>query len=176
MKQLTEDETRIIAIMLHENKIPKEVYEITEEHLVNFMHTYVHGFDRNPFALNTSGYRYARKLAGLSLLKHNVSLGASVNEIKAGMVYVIENEVYPDHYKIGMTVDLDSRINSYQTYDPLKRFKVKHYEFVLNRRHTEERILKSFHLDLESGEWVKKKNCIDVFRNITHQYDKVLAK
>jgi len=175
MKPLTEDENRILAIMLHENKIPSEAYEITEEHLIAFMHTYVHGFNRNSFALKTSEYRYARKLAGLSLLKHNVLLGASVNEIKAGMVYVIENEVFPWHYKIGMTVDLDSRINSYQTYDPFKRFKVKHYEFVLDRRHTEEQILKSFRLDLESGEWVKKKNCINVFRSITFKYKKVLA-
>ncbi len=175
MKLLTENENRILAIMLHEKTIPSKVYDINEEHLIAFMHTYVHGFNRNSYKLDTSEYRYARKLAGLSLMKHNVLLGASVNEIKAGIVYVIENEIFHEHYKIGMTVDLDARLNSYQTYDPLKRFKVKHYEFVLNRRHTEERILKSYHLDLESGEWVKQKNCINVFRNITSGYKKILA-
>lgn len=176
MKSISEQEQRILDLLVFENKLPSSPYDITEEHLIHYMHAYVEVLHKKPFNLRMGDYRYTRKLAGLTLLKHNVSLGAKINEIKAGIVYMIENPAYPLHFKIGMTVDLDSRLNQYQTYDPFRQFKVKHYEFVLNRKASERQILSHFNLSLESGEWILKDNGEQIFRNITFKYQKVLAK
>ena len=175
MKPISTKERVVLDSLLKSKLLPREPYNITEEHLVHYMHGYVKFLGKTSFDLRSTDYRYTRKLAGLTLLKHNVELGASVNEIKAGIVYVIENPIFPEHYKIGMTVDLPARLSTYQTYDPFRRFKVKHYEFVLNRRHTETIILNSFDISVEAGEWVKQDKCIDVFRQATFKYEKILA-
>lgn len=175
MKIITEQEQRILDVLVFEKRLPTSPFEITEEHVLAYMHAYVHVLKKKPFALATSEYRYNRKLAALSVMKHLVSVGGNINTQPAGFVYVIQNPAYPEHYKIGMTVDMDARLAQYQTYDPYRRFSVLRYEFVLNRRRTEEKILNSFSLSLENGEWVKKNKVEKVFKNLTHTYDMILA-
>ncbi len=175
MKPITEQEQLILSVLEYEHKIPTSPYVINEEHLLAYMHGYVHILGKTSFNLKPSDYRYARKLAGLSLMKHNWSLGKPSSEEKSGIVYLVENPAYPDHYKIGMTTDLDIRLNQYQTYDPFRQFAVKCYDFVLSRRHTETIILNSFRISLEGGEWALKKNCEKVFRASTFKYDIILA-
>ena len=176
MKPISEQEHRILSVLEHEGKIPTVPYDITEEHLIAFMHAYVNILNKKPFALDTSDYRYSRKLAGLSLVKHNIKMGKTPSEIKSGFVYLIENKAYPEHFKVGMCVDVEDRLKTYQTYDPYRSFKVNRYEFVLNRRHYEKLILSSYHLSLEEGEWIKKSNAERIFRDVTFVYDKVYAK
>lgn len=176
MKPITEQEQRILDVLLFEGKIPSAPYDITEEHLIAYMHAYVNVLKKNPFELGTSDYRYSRKLAGLTLVKHNVSLGCPVTQIKSGFVYLIENKAFPEHFKVGMCVDTEERLRSYQTYDPYRSFRVNRYEFVLDRRHYERLILSSYHLSLEEGEWVKKTNAEKIFRDITFVYKKVYAR
>jgi len=175
MKSISEGEQRVLNVLLFEGLIPKQQFDITEEHLIHYMHGYVNVMKKGGTELTSSNYRYARKLAGLTLMKYNVSLGAKISEIKAGIVYIIENPAFEKHYKIGMTVDIEDRLNSYQTYDPFRKFKVAHYDFVLNRRAIETQILSSFHLSLEEGEWALRDNCIKVFMEATNNYDKVLV-
>lgn len=98
---------------------------------------------------------FARRLAGLNLLKHKFARGGNASTCNEGLVYVIANNAWPEHLKIGMTTDLVKRLASYQVYDPFKKFYVKNYEFSFNRRHTEETILRIFNVHLESGEWIK---------------------
>lgn len=116
--------------------------------------------------LRKNEIRFARRLAGLTLLKLNFERNIKFHQIDAGIVYMIENPVYNNHYKIGMTIDLNSRLDSYQTYDPYKSFKVLKYDFVLNRSHFERRILSHPNITNESGEWVLRENAIEIFELI----------
>lgn len=167
MKPITDIEQRVLTVLMTSGHIVNSVYDITEDTLSAYMNAYVITASKGEHKLNSSNHRFARKLAGLTLMKHNISLGANVSQIKAGMVYLLENPAFQDHFKIGMTVDIDARLQTYQTSDPFRSFKFKHYEFVLDRKYTEKRILKNFKLSVEKGEWVKKENAIPVFNEAT---------
>lgn len=153
----SDKERNIIIMLVHEEKLKTiHDFDITENNIRSYITKYHEIYSKDSGKLSSSNFRYARKLAGRTLLKYKLSLGATYSSCKEGLVYLIENPSYPEHYKVGMTIDLKSRLNSYQTYDPYKRFSVKHYEFVLNRRDMEKRILNSFSIDVESGEWISK--------------------
>lgn len=51
-------------------------------------------------------------------------LGKSYREIKS--VYVISHPKFADHYKVGIAKNVKSRLNSYQTSDPERRFKLEY--------------------------------------------------
>lgn len=161
-------EKRVLDVLMYEEKIPREgVFEIHETHLTSYIETYGNTFNNSGSGLrNKNQYRYARKLAGRTLTKLNFIRGAKFNEIDAGMVYLISNPCFPDHYKVGMCLDIVSRLASYQTYDPLRRFKIEKYNFVLNRRHAEKRILSHPDIFREEGEWIRKSNAVELFSSI----------
>ncbi|MBN42009.1 MAG: hypothetical protein CL573_00745 [Alphaproteobacteria bacterium] len=131
-------------------------YDISEAQLKAYILTYGDLFSVANGKLDSTNYRFARKLAGRTLIKHNLYLGAGVHDVKAGLVYVVSNPSFKDHLKIGMTVDLTKRLSSFQTYDPHRAFKVEHYELVLNRKATERALLAEFSVSVETGEWVPK--------------------
>lgn len=150
-------ERDVIAKLIENRIIPYSCnFDITENILCEFTTTYDLLYSKSSGMKSKTNKRYARKLAGRTLLKYKQSLGATVTSCKEGIVYLIENEAFPDHYKVGMTNDLTSRLKSYQTYDPMQRFAVKHYEFVLDKREVEKRILNSFRVQIEKGEWIKR--------------------
>jgi hypothetical protein len=176
MKRISDQEQRILDVLIYEKILPVVPFEITEEKIISYMHAYVHILKKKPFNLDTAEYRYSRKLAGLTLIKYNLSVGAKLSDIKAGFVYLFENRVYPDHYKVGMCVDVEDRLSTYQTYDPYRSFKLVRSEFVLDRRETERKILTHFKISLEQGEWVKRNNSEKIFRDCSLTYRKILAK
>lgn len=112
---------------------------------------------------------YARKLAGLELLRLKFSRGALIKNCKEGMVYLIGNPAWPEHLKIGMTVDITARLDSYQTYDPYKRYYVVHYDFCLDRREAEKKLLEEFKINLVDGEWVKHSDGLQIIEVIRKQ-------
>jgi hypothetical protein len=176
MKSISEQEKRILDVLIFEGKIPTSPFEITETHLIDYMHAYVNVLNKTPCNLHSKDYRYSRKMAALSIMKYLVSIGGNINCQPAGFVYIIGNPIYPDHYKIGMTVDTEKRLQTYQTYDPFRKFYIVRYEFVLDRRQTESAILNSFNISLESGEWVKRNKVEKVFTKLASTYDKILAQ
>jgi hypothetical protein len=165
---MTQDRThRIVDTLTFLGVIPKDaVFQIEENHIVGFMDVYKDITRSKGRYASKSNQQLARKIAGVNLLKTNLERGATFKEMRSGLVYMIENPTYPDHYKIGMTIDLPSRLNQYQIYDPLKRFRVVKYDFVLDRRHTEKKILKHPDISLETGEWVLKENAKELFELI----------
>jgi hypothetical protein len=164
-----EFEKRVIDVMVFEGVIPQQtVFEITSQHLEHYISIYGSIFGRkNSTGFKREGeHRFARKLAGRTLVRLNTERGAKFNDIKAGMVYLISNPNFPDHYKVGMCLDINDRLATYQTYDPYRRFKVEKYNFVLDRRHCEERLLQHPDIFKEQGEWIKRKNAVDIFASI----------
>lgn len=149
---MNRDIKRTLKALIDREIIPATgLFDITETMLHSYVATYGSLCSGNQKFVKS----YARKLAGLNLLKLKFSRGGLSTTCKEGLVYLIANPAWIDHLKIGMTIDLPSRLSSYQTYDPLKQFYVKGYEFCLNRRHTEETVLTTFGVHLESGEWVR---------------------
>jgi len=163
-------EKRVIDVLIFENKLPETgIFEITENHIKSYIELYGNMFGKDKSRkLKNDEYRFARKLAGRTLIKLNIERGAKFNNIKAGMVYMIENPAFPYHYKIGMTLDVVKRLSQYQVYDPFKRFKVVKYNFVMDRSSIEKTILNHPCILKEDGEWIAKKNAIELFSKITN--------
>lgn len=107
-------------------------------------------------------------MAGRNLIRYLVEKrNAKFKDIDAGMVYMISNKSFPEHVKIGMTLDVIERLEQYQTYDPYRQFKIEKYNFVLDRRFKEKQILNHPDLFKEQGEWIKKENSEKIFLDLT---------
>lgn len=142
-------------------------FDITEEILSDYITTYggINGRLNGKHCEN-----FSRKLAGINLLKLKLARGCTLAQCKEGVVYLISNPAWPDHLKIGMTIDLEKRLKSYQMYDPLKRYAVQNYEFVLDRKRVEESMLKTFNFHIESGEWIKYSDSVQVINCVRSNY------
>ena len=158
----TERIQKTVEILAATNIVPPyTAFDITEDMLQRYVEIY------GELGAKGNGkfqYGYARKLAGLELLRLKFSRGAAPKDCKEGMVYLIANPAWPDHIKIGMTVDVSARLESYQTYDPFKAFFVRHYDFCLDRRGAEKKILDDFGIHLVDGEWVKYSDALEIIK------------
>ncbi|MBC6428938.1 MAG: GIY-YIG nuclease family protein [Cellvibrionales bacterium] len=67
-------------------------------------------------------------------------------------VYVISHPKYPGEYKVGIAKDWQSRLNSYQTSDPDRQYKIEFYTEKPNFRETEKYIHAQFQ---NKHEWVQ---------------------
>lgn len=107
--------------------------------------------------LTSKEIRYAKKLIALLLIKHNSILkqfeNKSLND-PYGFVYCISNPAFNGYFKIGITKNIKSRLNSYQTYDPLRQFKIESYDFFFEARKVEKIVIEKFRIDLQKGEWI----------------------
>ena len=140
---------------------PYKSFDITEDMLSEYVRVYgnLDGGGKRKFE-----YGLARKFAGLNILGVKFDRGSKVRDCKEGMVYLIANPAWPDYLKIGMTIDVDDRLASYQTYDPHKAFYIKNYEFCLDRRSAEQKLLERFNFHLAEGEWVKYTDSLEIIK------------
>ena len=170
MTIIKEFERKVLISLISDGIIPNTgIFQITEVMLAAYINKYGELFSKkNKGLTRNSEIRFARRLAGLTLLKLNFERKANFNDIYAGLVYMIENPSYPLHYKLGMTIELNARLNTYQTYDPYRRFSIVKYDFVLNRSHIETRLLHHPDIVNEQGEWVLKENAIEIFERICY--------
>lgn len=136
--------------------LPAEgTFEITEDLLNKYIRIYK--------KLNTSGnskfeWWYARKIAGVTLLKLKLYRGDTYKTAKEGIIYGISNPAWNNHLKIGITIDHKKRLASLQTGDPFRAYKIDGYEFVADRRKIEKDVLNNFNVHLVNGEWLKISN------------------
>lgn len=144
---------RVIAYMILQGLIPSEGYfDITEDLLIKHISAYGVITSKTAGFNKTKEYRFARKLAGKSLLDLLDERGLDSN---SGFVYVVSNPAWPEHLKLGMTTNPHKRLASYQTGDPYRSFKIEHYEFVSDRKSVEKYLLNQFDVHIETGEWIK---------------------
>lgn len=159
----------IIVELLKQELIPSNVlFDIEEKHITSYIKLYSI-YKSNNLENNTKtifNFRLARKLAALTLIKLKLDRGAKANQCKEGFVYTISNPAWPNHLKLGMSVDVKKRLSNYQTYSPYRDYKLTNYEFVFNRRETEKSVLNEFNLSLEAGEWFKDVQALDVMSKI----------
>lgn len=74
-----------------------------------------------------------------------------------GYVYAIMNPAWPEWIKIGMAVDANDRLKSYQTSSPHRDYELKAQVYTLNKRKAEStaHTLCSRVCDERAGEWFK---------------------
>lgn len=91
--------------------------------------------------------------------------------IRDGFIYLIENDAYPGWIKCGMTTQIKSRLDSYNSYDPLKRFQLVASSEVQNRRKSESLLLHEMKVksSLQTGEWFKidKETALKIFERVS---------
>jgi hypothetical protein len=110
--------------------------------------------------IKESEKRLSKKIAALNMMKLNeqryIKPVAKQSKLRqsCGFVYLLSNEAFPGYLKIGIARDIQKRLITYQTADPLRRFKIEHYLFVHDKREVERRILSKFQ-EARYGEWVK---------------------
>lgn len=159
---------QVISEMIMDGIIPSGIFPITQKLIYEFI---CRGLDlRNPGSflfIQDSKLQNKVKHAALRLIQLNVERGLKSTDVDYGFVYMISNPSFPDHVKIGMTMDVNTRLRQYQTYDPFRQFKVEHYKFVLNRREMERQILDHPEVFSENGEWVKRENAKHIFLQMT---------
>ena len=108
-----------------------------------------------------------------TLFKNSIRVARSLNNnkqitLRGGFVYLIENPVFPGCFKIGCSVDVEKRLQSYQTSDPYRRFRIVFKRFVPDRRIAEQEILKECSDYIVSREWVMIDKSVlkKIFREI----------
>lgn len=144
----------LISNTLERLNLPDD-FPITEELLNNYINIYGSLTSNTPNIGKSSNRIYARKLAGINLLKFKISKGVPKSSIKEGVLYCITNPSWPSHTKLGITYDLNKRLASYQTYSPYRDYRVSSYDFVFDKKLVEKLVLLEFQYSLEKGEWIK---------------------
>jgi hypothetical protein len=91
-------------------------------------------------------------------LRHQEELALLENQqtsIVEGFVYIMTNPAWPDAIKIGSAIDYERRLETYQTGDPYRAYKLLHTHYSSHR----ERLEKMIHTKLDEhrleGEWFK---------------------
>jgi hypothetical protein len=145
------------------------IFSITEEMKKEYVKIYA-SLQGNGNVKTKSNKAYALRLAGLSLLKLNkvreektLVKEKTTEKTKSGIVYIISNVAFPNYYKIGITQNLEERLASYQTYDPLRRYKVEHYKVVENARQMENYFLSHHKINIRNSEWVHGEEIKSIF-------------
>jgi T5orf172 domain len=165
---ISEKEQKVLLTLIEKGAIPESgIFEITEEHLRNYLDIYHKLFGNTKKGMgNKTNTKFARRLAGRSILNMLFNRGAKFTDTDAGLIYLIENPAYPEHYKVGITINLDKRLSQYQTYDPYRQFKIAKYDFTLNRYLKEKELLKYPDIYNEQGEWVLRTNAKETFEKL----------
>jgi len=93
-------------------------------------------------------YKNFEQAAFSSLSKYDSSV--------EGQVYAITNPNFPDWVKIGMAIDAEDRLNSYQTSSPFRDYVLQYKYDVNNRRKAESQAHTELQKSYErKGEWFK---------------------
>lgn len=76
---------------------------------------------------------------------------------KAGYVYVITNAAWPEWVKVGMAVDADDRLSSYQTSSPFRDYELQYSVYCKDRRKLESKAHKAVGsiASARNNEWFK---------------------
>ena len=155
----------VIANLVARNILPIEgSFDITVQLIDEFYDTYSRLYSTSDKNNKNSNVKYAKKLAGLSLLKllkarsdivSSIGPVSTRFSITAGFLYIVKNPSFPNHFKVGVTRDLKYRLNTYQTGDPHRGYEVDKYVFLEDVRKIETEIFEDFSDHIENGEWLR---------------------
>lgn len=168
---------KVLSVMIKTGLIPASgTFDITYELIDSFFKIYGELFTVKGTGVKSHNIQYAKKLAGLNLLNLNKTRQnetlylspkrAKTMSIKSGFLYVISNPAFEKLFKIGITKDLNSRLSTYQTCDPFRRFKIEHYLFCPDVAYIEKTILDMYKVHAAEGEWVRAETGLRLYEDI----------
>ena len=87
---------------------------------------------------------------------------------RRGSVYVISNPAFPGYVKVGRAMDVEDRLSSYQTADPLRRYKLEGYVNFADRYAAEKEAHRLLLPYWAGGEWflVNTEEALRVIQSI----------
>ena len=92
---------------------------------------------------------------------------------KDGYVYIISNPIWVGWCKIGMAIDAEDRLNSYQTSSPFRDYVLDYSKYFSNRRNAEAIAHRNIGkvAQIVKGEWfyVYKKTAINIIEEIVDE-------
>lgn len=144
-------------------------FSITEQVLDKYQDVYIKLTGTRGSKTKKSNLQYNRKIAALNLIKIKRTLQFTVTE---GFLYIIENKAWPNYYKIGMTLDTEERLRSYQTYSPKRDYVLRSYRFFKNRRQAEKELHKLLENERAEGEWFELPDVIIFLEKIKQINDR----
>jgi hypothetical protein len=80
-------------------------------------------------------------------------LGNKQTRTREGFVYAITNPAFPGYVKIGRALDPEDRLASFQTGDPLRRYKLEGYRYSKDRYAAEQSVHSALKPWWAGGEW-----------------------
>ena len=148
------------------NLISKEIvpiidFSITPELLTAFLSEYNLVTDTEGI-LKRKEAKYCIKLAALSYLKYKRSLRYELTE---GFTYIISNKAWPNWYKLGMSSFPKERLRAFQTYSPLRDYKLHHWAFWFDKRKGESFIHSLYEMEYEWAN-IQESNLLDIYEQI----------
>jgi hypothetical protein len=73
--------------------------------------------------------------------------------VREGFVYIITNPAFPGYVKVGRALDPEDRLASFQTGDPLRRYKLEGYRYSKDRYAAEQSVHAALRPWWAGGEW-----------------------
>lgn len=111
--------------------------------------------------------KFVQEIKKARALKKKIN-APQVEKQTTGVLYLIENSSFEGWIKCGMTTNMNSRLNCYNSYDPLKRFVVVDSKEVPNIRRNEELLIHNLKMraEIQNGEWfrISKSDAIKIFQ------------
>ena len=160
----------------HNNRICK--------HCFNSKFNAKHNKINNPLAMYVNGKYISRKHPLHKPGRYKTFNDAAfegtykLSDVKEGYVYVISNKAWPGWVKIGMAVDVDERLNSFQTSSPHRDYILEHSVASNDRRKSEkEAHTRALPLSTDTkGEWFKLsvEQAITILDNLDEQHRTVI--
>lgn len=125
-----------------------------------FMH-YVHAHKylnkKKVLSIKKKEWYYTYKLFVRDVVEYNRQLGVKNSKVK--FCYIIVNPAWPDKVKIGVSSQPHKRLAQYQTYSPLRDYRLLHWSPHNNATEIEKFIIEKYgDKVLNSGEWVDCHN------------------
>lgn len=92
-----------------------------------------------------------------TLIEHEGKNGGEQTSIEEGFVYLITNPVWNGWVKVGMTTDYESRLSTYNIYDPTSSYSFVDIKWTIDRKYAEKHLKNVFsiHSSGVKGEWFK---------------------
>lgn len=104
----------------------------------------------------TKADRFSIRQAARRLHSQDVEFTSAASQVDSspdGFVYIITHPAFPGYVKIGMAVDVESRLSSFQTGCPRRAYRCNFAIYTANRRETEAAIHKHLAHRRAEGEW-----------------------
>lgn len=121
----------------------------------------------SPFLEGTRSHKksqidsYERALASVLLYCFKNDIKSSI-----GYLYFIESDSHKGYIKIGHSQDVETRLNTYQTYSPHRDYKIVKYLILKNPEQAEKIALNLLSNKSVGGEWIKTDDPHGDFKSV----------